>query len=520
MSSYPQSYSVSINNMTVNNTNATLINFNANDIVVNVYFFVTVNTNVNPQDSYPGTLKVYYQKNSVIPIRSVTETLYFGGSNSASKSYQIKLNSNEFDNSGGFMYAEYISSSGISYKSNNVNITKTSTTNPTPADPATPAPTPNLSRITYNGSENTPYSINEGSLFYSIIGSDMGSDFTYQWYKRRSDFIGGVIAISGATGKDYLPVIEDFRLGYYLFYYRVANSKTKRSTSNSLDFNIIPAPAIQNNTINANGWIINGSLPTGGINSYKYLWVLWGGEEPYIFPSTGQSLELTEDIYNYLSWNPNLYVTRNVASGIKTTDSNSVTIVPVSLPVTSIGNNTISISGYQVTGSQPTGGVGNYTYSWFLSSQEDPIWFDETTKDLNLTPYSRAISILQTDPSAILFRQVRSIKTSNSNTINLYGASAKKSIASSNENADVDFVVYPNPTKEVLNFITNFSTNKEIEIFIYSENLGNEKSVFKGTVTPNQVINWRIPSNYQKGLYFYKIKSGREEIKTGKIIYQ
>ncbi|MDR7208897.1 hypothetical protein [Flavobacterium piscis] len=64
--------------------------------------------------------------------------------------------------------------------------------------------------------------------------------------------------------------------------------------------------------------------------------------------------------------------------------------------------NTISIDGYQITGNQTTGGVGDYRYSWFLSSQQDSIIFDETTRDLDLTPYWRAINILETDPSARL----------------------------------------------------------------------------------------------------------------------
>ncbi|MDR7208896.1 T9SS type A sorting domain-containing protein [Flavobacterium piscis] len=50
--------------------------------------------------------------------------------------------------------------------------------------------------------------------------------------------------------------------------------------------------------------------------------------------------------------------------------------------------------------------------------------------------------------------------------------------------------------------------------------LGNGKSVFKGKVTPNQVVNWDIPASYQKGIYFYKILSGTKEVKTGKIIVQ
>ncbi|MDL2143415.1 T9SS type A sorting domain-containing protein [Flavobacterium tructae] len=201
--------------------------------------------------------------------------------------------------------------------------------------------------------------------------------------------------------------------------------------------------------------------------------------------------------------------------------SNEVTITLP--PVPAIENNTISISGYTIAGSQPIGGLGDYKYSWFLGSQEDPIIFDETTRDLDLTPYPRVISLLQNDHTAFIFRIVKSVNSSiisNSNKIRLYSIAALQQQTLRAPSEEDSLLIYPNPTTEVVNFATNFSTNKEIEIVVYSESIRNEKSVFKGTVTPNQVVNWNIPSGYPKGIYFYKIRSGSEEIKTGKIIVQ
>jgi hypothetical protein len=62
---------------------------------------------------------------------------------------------------------------------------------------------------------------------------------------------------------------------------------------------------------------------------------------------------------------------------------------------------------------------------------------------------------------------------------NVISSSGQKSIRSSARMAATsnvetnlsDLTVYPNPTTEVVNFATNFSTNKEIEIVVYSERL-------------------------------------------------
>lgn len=393
-----------------------------------------------------------------------------------------------------------------------VNYKNGSTTTPTnPTNPTNPNPEPNLNKITYNGIPSNYVYKNEGNNSIWIIGTDMGPNITYQWFKKYWAGTQPDVKIVGATGKDYLPTdFDSFN------YWRRSYNASKVVSSNAIEITVIKAPKLENNILTVSNSAINGSSPTGGIGSYQYSWMLWGAEDPYTFPDTGQSLELLESIYNYMNWYPNAYIVRYVSSGSQILASNQVRLLPVTLPVADIQNNTISVNGYQITGSQPTGGGGDYRYSWFLSSTEDPIWFEETTKDLDLTKYPLVISWMETQPQAQIFRRVTSIKSSNSNTISLYGASALKQQVQSEDS----LLAYPNPTSESVNFATNFGTDKEIEILVYSENLRNEKSIFKGKVTPNQVINWNIPSNYQKGIYFYKMLSGNREIKTGKIIFQ
>ncbi len=126
---------------------------------------------------------------------------------------------------------------------------------------------------------------------------------------------------------------------------------------------------------------------------------------------------------------------------------------------------------------------------------------------------------MQRYPSAVLFRLVKSgNRTSYSNNLSLY--SGRQAFEDSEkENPKFQAKIYPNPTAQTVNFEVDFLQNTDIEILVYNE-LGKSTVVFKGNLSPSQVVEWNIPSNYPKGLYFYKILSGNEEIKTGKILYQ
>lgn len=302
-----------------------------------------------------------------------------------------------------------------------------------------------------------------------------------------------------------------------LFIVRTVTSGSQISGSNSIV--ILPLPAIQNNVISLNGSLVTGSQPTGGNGDYKYTWNLVGGEEPYVFPETSQNLVLSASVFQYLEMYPNLFISRTVNSGNKISYSNNVTLV--ALP--QIQNNTISANGLQIIGSQPTGGDNTYQYSWFISSPEDPIFFPDTTRDLDLNPYSNAIRILQTYPTAVLYRLVKSAnRSSYSNSLSFYSGRQRQkemSFAQGNENFDSEPKVYPNPTTKRVNFETGLAKTTTVEITATNE-LGINIVIFKGDVNLGQVIEWNIPSNYPKGLYFYKILSGKEEIKTGKILYQ
>jgi hypothetical protein len=208
----------------------------------------------------------------------------------------------------------------------------------------------------------------------------------------------------------------------------------------------------------------------------------------------------------YLNSVDNFTIMRMVTSGSQSVASNTIPIPHIS----PIQNNIISNNGYYVTGSVPTGGIGDYTYSWALLATSTYIELDETTKDLDLTSHPNFFD------GSLLIRIVTAGISSTSNKLALNAITAK---ALNKENM-VTSAVYPNPTSGSINFTTGFSSNKEIEIIVYSEGLRNAQSVFKGTSTPNQIIKWDIPSNYSKGIYYYKIISDNKEVKSGKILFQ
>jgi hypothetical protein len=94
-----------------------------------------------------GTLKVYFSKGAALGSNIANggdgTALYFGGGNTATRGFVIKLSWNDFLTSGGFIYAEY-NNNGIAYKSSNIAIIKNSTVNSgTIINPPADAPNPN-----------------------------------------------------------------------------------------------------------------------------------------------------------------------------------------------------------------------------------------------------------------------------------------------------------------------------------------------------------------------------------------
>lgn len=363
----------------------------------------------------------------------------------------------------------------------------------------------------YISGNQTVYEGQTTSILSGSTPSGGNGTFSYIWQKKKVGD-GAYSIISGATGINYSPGI----LAATTSFKRSVTSAGLTNTSAEITVTVAPAPVIQNNTITIDGMIVYGSDPTGGLGyPYSYSWyVIDQDGDASDLGDTSQTVLFSQPAFaRYLKSPNNFKLTRVVYSGNQRSFSNYVDIPHIS----DIQNNIISVNGNTVTGTVPTGGVGNYNYSWAIYYTGDAIDFDETTKDLDLTSHlSQINTILQIDNSAKLVRLVTAGISSVSNKLALNSittTSLKK------ENTSTA-TIYPNPTSDAVNFTTNSSSNQEIEIIIYSEGLGNAQSIFKGTAKPNQTVKWDIPSNYSKGIYYYKIISDNKEIKSGKILFQ
>ncbi|UUC45269.1 T9SS type A sorting domain-containing protein [Flavobacterium cerinum] len=111
------------------------INIPINTSSHSVTVYTTVNMPAPPSDSYPGTLKIYYKKDTTSPAIVAnggdSGGLLFLGGTTAVRQILFSLNSAQFYPEGGFIYAEYQTYSGLKYKSSNYPIKIIST----PTDP-------------------------------------------------------------------------------------------------------------------------------------------------------------------------------------------------------------------------------------------------------------------------------------------------------------------------------------------------------------------------------------------------
>ncbi|WP_417939696.1 hypothetical protein [Flavobacterium sp. RS13.1] len=491
---------ISITNLKYTNNGITIASGSPIQIAEGGTVSVTFNLGINNPGFaliQGGTLSVYSKLNSSTNIQHVS--IFYGQnaiSGSVSKQCTIELKSSHFPSGTGSIYAQF---SPV----NNSPILGTSV----------PVKTVPLITSNYIIGNQTVY---EGDPVGSINGpAPNGGDglYTYIWQQRIGS-AGSWTNISGATGVTFQPVnVSVSKISYR----RIVTSLfgTLTNTSNEITVTILPNTPIGNNIITLSGSEIQGSTPTGGIGSFTYSWYVYlvndvGWE---LMQENTKDLSIPNSIYGFAE-NPGseVYIFREVKSGNKYSDSKVIRVFPT-LP---IENNVITRSGDIILGSLPTGGTGSFRYEYNFYQEYDGKVISEVSdvgreKDCPIPTHAVFTSKM--------YRKVISgNKVSYSNTIVLFDAG--KQVSERMQTNSADLTVYPNPTSESINFITTFSTEKDIEIIIYSESLPDTKSVFKGRVIPNQIVNWNIPSNYSKGIYFYKILSDNNEVKSGKFIYR
>jgi hypothetical protein len=134
-----------------------------------------------------GTINVYYEKatglGSIIPPGGNGGSLFFGGGKIGLSSFIISLNSAQFNTSGGYIYAEYKSSTGVAYKSSTISVIKNGTV--TPPNPTTPSEYP-IQSVPYGGTPLLPQ---------YVYNTDYGEIQSQEWV------INDVVPFEGANDK-------------------------------------------------------------------------------------------------------------------------------------------------------------------------------------------------------------------------------------------------------------------------------------------------------------------------------
>ncbi|MFD1187703.1 Ig-like domain-containing protein [Pontibacter rugosus] len=238
----------------------------------------------------------------------------------------------------------------------------------------------NVVEITVNPAiqKNTimaPQTIYSGQVPAGLTGSTpIGGDekYTYLW-EYSEDGKNFAPAATPNTGKNYSPKA----LTKDTWFRRVVYSGGCESFSNVVKITV--TPAIGNNNIQADQIIcfgnvpatLVGSIPKGGEGAYTYLW-----QQSTSGPTTGwrtaDGSKNNEANFTPQALTQDTWFRRTVISDINTDESNVVMIQVKP----AMSNNKISTSQTicyntapsALTGTQPNGGSGNYTYLWEMST--------------------------------------------------------------------------------------------------------------------------------------------------------
>ncbi|WP_187270213.1 gliding motility-associated C-terminal domain-containing protein [Pontibacter qinzhouensis] len=236
--------------------------------------------------------------------------------------------------------------------------------------------------------ENTisePHTICAGQTPDSLTGSQPeggNGTFTYRWESSLSEKSGYAV-ISGATAESYAPAA----LSRSTYFRRVAVSAACTDYSEPVLVSV--TPIITNNVlITGNSSIcagseapeLKGELPAGGNGRYEYLWESSTSGKVDGFEPVAGTFEPVAGRNNEQNYSPGVltqttWFRRIVKSGTcESKISEQIIKITVDQPIASntvAGDSEVcAVSGATITltGSQPTGGNGNYRYDWQVST--------------------------------------------------------------------------------------------------------------------------------------------------------
>ncbi|KFF13859.1 T9SS type A sorting domain-containing protein [Flavobacterium hydatis] len=248
---------VSINSIYVNSVYSQSINLGSNSSS-NVTLSVLVALPAAQSNSNPGTVNVYYKRNAAASaiVGGYGGNLLFNGGTNATRGFSIDLRASDFDTSGGFIYAEYKTFSGVVYKSGNISVIRNADSGGTPVIPGN---VPDVTKIPNTLCCNQ--TIRQGDKPAVITGSDYANPYpdhpTYG--------IGSMWSVNGYAGVsilnsdsktyslDYVKDLSTFTVTRGLKY---NNKFSSANNSNAVTITVVPSP-ITSNEISIDNAIIN-----------------------------------------------------------------------------------------------------------------------------------------------------------------------------------------------------------------------------------------------------------------------
>jgi hypothetical protein len=213
-----------------------------------------------------------------------------------------------------------------------------------------------------------------GSATSTLTGSTPaggGGGFTFQWLSSTTSATTGYSQISGATSQNYSPGV----LTVTTWFTRIALTTSCADTS--AEVQIIMVPPISFNTISSNQTLcanstpstLVGSAPGGGGGGYIFQWLVstTSASSGFSAISGANSTNYTPGAISTDTWFRRFVTAANC---IDTSNTVKITAIP------SITNNILSSSQTICSGSAPatltattpSGGGGNYIYSWLQST--------------------------------------------------------------------------------------------------------------------------------------------------------
>jgi hypothetical protein len=483
-----------------------------------------------------GSINIFYKKEDnsypIIPSGGNGGYLFFGGGQIGLMHFTIYLNANDFNTSGGYLYAEYKTSSGITYKSSNVAIIKNSITSPPPVNPSPET------LIQYIPHAATPLLPVLFRYFYNDIESQKWI-FTYsspsEYPYNNKLYTPGITSLKQKTvfkdaniATDYSPTITTNVVNFF-FNYENLSVDNKINSNQYLINDEDPLTIEGNQAYESHSAIISGSTRpqtiSNPLNNYQWqtrpkiplLWENYNYEYLYLYdwkdipnatgknyipPKTNKAMEYRRLVLENSS--------QYSITGIKKSSASNVITI---MPITNNSQNTIccnqtlkmSETANPIIGSSMNGAI---FYQWQISSDESN-WEDIFGENKqNFTP-----KYIYTEGSPIETNNIIYSKNQYYRRI-AYDFSSKEYYISNNiqtsftNESDMSTIkIYPNPTTTTLNIQSDIMnlTNSNITI---TNTLGVLANTPNPTLVNQNLLNVDV-SNLTFGTYFIRIKVGR-----------